>query len=130
MLVRTASILSRHTHLHFPINHVWIDAICVNQLDLDGNSAQVALMGKIYANASLLLACIGPSNAFIRNALELHGTAVFQDNPKWAELDQGGVWTADMHAWSLIWYPECPLASHFFFPWNEEDNSLLTRLLS
>lgn len=75
--------------LRFPSDHVWIDAICINRLNIKEESAQVALMGKIYANASLVLACAGPSDAFIRTAIELYGTAIFQDTPKWGELEQG-----------------------------------------
>lgn len=115
--------------LRFPSDHVWIDAICINRLNIKEESAQVALMGKIYANASLVLACAGPSDAFIRTAIELYGTAIFQDTPKWGELEQGGVWKFDMHTWSFTWHPECPTDSHLFFPWDDEDENLLTRLL-
>ena len=119
----------KQARLHYPNDHLWIDVICIDQLDVNEKSAQVALVGNIHANASLVLACIGPSNPFIRTALELCGTAIFQDTPKWGELDQAGVWTVDMHTWSFTWRPECSTDSHLFFPWNEEDENLLTRLL-
>ena len=88
------------------------------------------MIEEVYANASLVLACIGPSVAFIRTTLELYNTAIFQDTPRWGELDQGGVWTVDMHTWSSTWHPESPIDSHLFFPWDEGDESLLTRFLS
>lgn len=68
----------RQTRLHYPNDHVWIDAICINQLDLEEKSAQVAMMGGIYSKASPVLACIGPSDDFIRTAHELYGTAIFK----------------------------------------------------
>lgn len=120
----------KQTRLHFSSNHAWIDAICINRLDLDGKSAQVAIIERVYANASLVLACIGPPVAFIRTSHELYNTAIFQDTPKWGELDQGGVWTVDMHTWSFTWHPESPTHSHLFFPWGEDDEGLLTRFLS
>lgn len=38
---------------------VWIDSICVNQLDNDEKSAQVALMGEIFKTATQVVACVG-----------------------------------------------------------------------
>ena len=37
----------------------WVDAICINQADLQEKNAQVALMGKIYSSASLVFAWLG-----------------------------------------------------------------------
>jgi hypothetical protein len=48
--------------LHFPKSRVWIDAICINQLDLDEKTAQVTMMFETYSNAEQVLACIGPSD--------------------------------------------------------------------
>lgn len=44
---------------HFPGCYVWIDAICVNQNDLDEKSQQVQIMGAIYGRADVVLACVG-----------------------------------------------------------------------
>jgi len=38
---------------------IWIDAICVNQRDLDERSAQVGIMGDIYAKANQVLIWLG-----------------------------------------------------------------------
>lgn len=38
---------------------MWIDALCINQTDLDERAAQVQLMGRIYKSASIILAWIG-----------------------------------------------------------------------
>lgn len=39
--------------------NIWIDSICINQEDNAEKSAQVAMMGTIYASANLVAACIG-----------------------------------------------------------------------
>jgi hypothetical protein len=48
--------------LHYPKSRVWIDAICINQLDLEEKTAQVTMMHDIYSQAHQILACIGPSD--------------------------------------------------------------------
>ena len=40
--------------------YYWIDAICINQDDVEEKNVQVAMMGEIYARATCVLACIGP----------------------------------------------------------------------
>lgn len=38
---------------------IWVDAICINQVDLDEKSTQVPLMGRIYKQASSVLIWLG-----------------------------------------------------------------------
>ncbi|KAK0614931.1 heterokaryon incompatibility protein-domain-containing protein, partial [Bombardia bombarda] len=38
---------------------IWVDAVCINQADLDERSSQVALMGAIYSGADLVEAWVG-----------------------------------------------------------------------
>lgn len=56
--------------------HYWIDAICINQDDLEEKSEEVAMMGAIYARATLVLACIGhhygDSQFFFERAPQSH----------------------------------------------------------
>jgi hypothetical protein len=120
----------RQARLHYSEQYAWSDAICINQLDLDEKSAQVAMRDGIYAKALLVLACIGPSDAFIRTANELYGTAIFQGTPDWGDTEQEGVWTVDMHTWSFTWEPKSPTDGGFCFPSNAEDESLIMRLCS
>ncbi|KAJ9137699.1 HET-domain-containing protein [Pleurostoma richardsiae] len=40
---------------------LWIDAICINQTDMDEKSHQVPLMGRIYSEAQDVLVWLGPS---------------------------------------------------------------------
>lgn len=42
------------------VEYFWIDAICINQLELDEKSRQVRHMGQIYTKANLTLACLKP----------------------------------------------------------------------
>lgn len=41
---------------------LWIDAICINQKDVNEKSVQVPQMGRLYTNATEVLAWLGPSN--------------------------------------------------------------------
>ncbi|KAJ9151505.1 HET-domain-containing protein [Coniochaeta hoffmannii] len=41
---------------------LWIDAICINQQDLEERSAQVGIMGEIYARAEKVLIWLGQGN--------------------------------------------------------------------
>lgn len=58
------------TRLQFPESRVWIDAICINQLDLEEKAIQVTMMYETYFNATRVLACTGPSDE--------HGDVVIQ----------------------------------------------------
>ncbi|KAH7026655.1 heterokaryon incompatibility protein-domain-containing protein [Microdochium trichocladiopsis] len=41
---------------------IWVDSVCIDQGNLHEKSAQVAIMGEIYACAATVLACIGESD--------------------------------------------------------------------
>jgi hypothetical protein len=76
------------TRLHFPESRVWIDAICINQLDLEEKTAQVTMMFEIYSKAAQVLACIGPSDWHSDITIQAmdHLDAVVQDLPReWLE---------------------------------------------
>lgn len=60
--------------LHFPSSYVWIDAICINQSDLEEKSFQVARMYNVYLVAESTLACVGEddgSSEILQNTKEL-----------------------------------------------------------
>ena len=120
----------KQARLHYPDDYVWLDAICINQLDLEEKSAQVAMMGAIYANAVVVLACIGPSDAFIRTARKLYGTSIFQDTGGWDESEEEGTFEADMTTLSFKWHTKDHTGSDVFFPRDDGDEDLITRLCS
>lgn len=50
---------------------IWIDAICINQADLDERSSQVALMQKIYSQAAGTLIWLGKEDRISSHAIPL-----------------------------------------------------------
>ncbi|EPE35676.1 hypothetical protein GLAREA_05013 [Glarea lozoyensis ATCC 20868] len=55
---------------------LWIDAICINQNDINERNEQVRQMGRIYSQASCVLIWLGPPDAEIENtmlALQIEG---------------------------------------------------------
>ncbi|KAH0429960.1 heterokaryon incompatibility protein [Colletotrichum camelliae] len=38
-----------------PISHVWADALCINQSDIEERNQQVSMMGELYSSASVVL---------------------------------------------------------------------------
>jgi len=48
---------------------LWVDAICINQDDLEERSLQVAQMGQIYASAGKVVVWLGPADPFSDMAL-------------------------------------------------------------
>lgn len=51
----------RHSGAHC---YIWVDAICINQVDNWEKSFQVAQMGSIFDKAEQVLICIGPHDAY------------------------------------------------------------------
>ncbi|KAF2209986.1 hypothetical protein CERZMDRAFT_46157, partial [Cercospora zeae-maydis SCOH1-5] len=49
----------RQARLHHGASWVWIDSLCVNQMDSNEKSHQVKRMGSIFASAHRVLCCIG-----------------------------------------------------------------------
>ncbi|KAI1751529.1 heterokaryon incompatibility protein-domain-containing protein [Xylaria castorea] len=50
---------------------VWIDAICINQDDIDERSQQVAMMEAIYRKASMTLVWLGKDNGTTKDAMNM-----------------------------------------------------------
>jgi len=50
----------RYLHLSADKRRLWIDAICINQTDLEEKAVQVARMGQIYSEAAQVLIWIPP----------------------------------------------------------------------
>ncbi|KAG8423675.1 hypothetical protein J3459_008407 [Metarhizium acridum] len=62
-VVQSAGLAEALGHLPYADSHavLWIDAVCINQQDLDERARQVSLMAEIYASAERVLAWAGPS---------------------------------------------------------------------
>lgn len=127
----------KQVRLHYPECHVWMDAICINQVDLDEKSAQVAMMGSIYKKAALVLSCIGPADAFIQTSQAKYGEAIFQKTVLEESMDEdmerkrngtAGVMEVDISTMTHRWYPDGLGDDRISFPANEEDQALITRL--
>ena len=46
--------------LHFPESKLWIDSVCIDQLDVAEKSGQVQIMGNIFRQATIVAASVGP----------------------------------------------------------------------
>jgi hypothetical protein len=47
------------TKMNKKIQYLWVDAICIDQSELQERSHQVAVMGKLYKRAAHVFACVG-----------------------------------------------------------------------
>jgi hypothetical protein len=65
------SSLDRHGPLFGNTSHLWVDAICINQKDLDERAAQVKIMGRIFSTANGVMVWLGKSLARTERAIEL-----------------------------------------------------------
>ncbi|KAI1615312.1 heterokaryon incompatibility protein-domain-containing protein [Exophiala viscosa] len=52
-------------------DHLWVDAVCINQEDLGERSQQVSFMGDIYARARCTLVWLGPPSDYDYQACEV-----------------------------------------------------------
>ncbi|RSL85676.1 hypothetical protein CEP52_016061 [Fusarium oligoseptatum] len=55
-------ILPFRTHERHPALYLWVDALCINQQDLEERAWQVQLMGRIYSSAQVVYCWIGPTD--------------------------------------------------------------------
>ncbi|KAF2452128.1 hypothetical protein P171DRAFT_347545 [Karstenula rhodostoma CBS 690.94] len=57
-------IALRHLRLEQATRILWIDAININQLDMNERAQQVAMMANIYRNADLVVVWLGPADEY------------------------------------------------------------------
>lgn len=73
---RTLSITSnldialRHLRLHADSRTLWVDAVCINQADVDERNQQVALMRDVYTKACQVIAWLGEEHPSDSGAME------------------------------------------------------------
>lgn len=80
------TILARGTTLY-----IWIDALCINQGDLNERASQVAMMGIIYSQARQVIAFIGEADETLITAMDL---ILLTANCIWAHESPGDFVTA------------------------------------
>ncbi|KAJ9156280.1 hypothetical protein NKR23_g1143 [Pleurostoma richardsiae] len=54
-----------------PPSELWVDAISINQADMDEKAAQVNMMGRIYSQTQKVIVWLGPEDMFARPAVKL-----------------------------------------------------------
>ncbi|KAN0102650.1 Heterokaryon incompatibility protein (HET) domain containing protein [Hyaloscypha variabilis] len=79
---------------------LWIDALCINQNDVNERSAQVSIMGSIYSTASRVLVWIGEESeesqaAFdcMRWFLQIRGSGQYSAS-WWRDYERGEKWSS------------------------------------
>lgn len=65
----------------------WIDALCINQNDLEERNQQVRVMGQIFQSASMVLSWLGAANAQVELAFDLM-SKVWSSSPNEDESDR------------------------------------------
>jgi hypothetical protein len=68
------SSFDMHGPLFGNTTHLWVDAICINQKDLDERAAQVKIMGRIYSNSNGVMVWLGKSLPRTKRAVELNNS--------------------------------------------------------
>ncbi|PSN60059.1 HET-domain-containing protein, partial [Corynespora cassiicola Philippines] len=83
MLDVTRNLEAALRHLRFPGHSrtIWIDAICINQRDLDEKFSQIPLMRKIYALATEVIVWLGESDQDSKMAMDHVRGLTFFLNP-------------------------------------------------
>ena len=78
----TENLLSalKHLRLKDELRILWVDAICINQIDLSERESQVVLMGRIYASSETTLVWLGEASSSTEDAIALC-TALSTGNP-------------------------------------------------
>ncbi|TVY38225.1 Heterokaryon incompatibility protein 6,OR allele [Lachnellula subtilissima] len=56
-----AKALTALSHIPETLDHLWVDALCINQSDVHEKSQQVSMMGRIYTEAKDVYAWLGPA---------------------------------------------------------------------
>jgi Heterokaryon incompatibility protein (HET) len=65
--------------------HIWIDALCIDQNDKSECSAQVLLIGTIYASAAEVIVWLGKDIRFLSDVIWLHNQTALQSQA-WQHL--------------------------------------------
>ena len=101
--------------LHLRSEHrsrlLWVDAVCINQLDVDEKTEQVGMMREIYERARTVNIWLGPAAQNSTAALNLvHQLNIAENLDKLAGIESRNFWDLDQHHYGLplttarVWY--------------------------
>lgn len=105
-------------HLRYPTEWrtMWIDAVCIDQNNLDERSDQVAIMAEIYQLAKGVIVWLGPQGNYSNYALD-----ILRDLAPKVEWDSNGGVNMDRSEWEtwrgLRQYEHLMLLNLFNRPW-------------
>lgn len=109
---------------------LWLDAVCINQADIDERSQQVAIMGRIYAKCTQNLVCLGEQDDASIEALQdieelwdeirietddfttLRDTIYVQEGVLWVSRYSNDPIKTTLHASSLVKFLSRPWFSY------------------
>lgn len=122
LVTPTAHEMLKHLHLHRPAPHrpLWIDAICINQKDMNEKAIQIPLMRHIYSRAACVVVWMGPStpqtDAFVANFPRVstiarkwvttnvdHFAPGVKEAQNWPPYDDP-FWTGCFHLLNGVWF--------------------------
>lgn len=119
----TANLAEALKYLPYADSHIilWIDALCINQDDLEERAQQVKLMAEIYSSAERVLAWVGPSSHNSNVALNMfHRIAdsidVDVDSPSLEIRRKESKWTKESDTAAM--YFQLLLDPQFPLPWD------------
>lgn len=107
---------ARHTYPG-KTTHLWIDALCIDQSNLDERAEQVAIMATIYQSAASVTIWLGPSYAGSDVAMRsLSAIARSKKKKVWYMAQAAGIHAAVLSRrayWTRLWvFQEIVLARH------------------
>jgi hypothetical protein len=102
---------SENADLQNDTEYLWIDSLCINQMDVQERNAQVAMMSQIYGKASRVISWLGPADKDSEIAIPLMRTLIDM-NPQ-----LNGEMEAKAHTVPAIQYGSLArfLARRYFF---------------
>jgi hypothetical protein len=117
----TANLAEALAHLPYADNHIilWVDAICIDQENLQERAQQVALMAEIYASAERVLAWTGPSTRNSNVAMNLFhriADSIDMDSTSFEIRPRESQWTRESSMAGM--YFQLLLDLHFPLPWD------------
>lgn len=122
-LTLSLTLALRHLRREDRVRCLWVDAICINQVDLVERGHQVKLMGQIYSNATQVLVWLGPDQT--DSASDSFGF-VFRASQRSIPMDsvstREALWELAQSEWfSRLWVvQELLLSRSAIFNWGHE----------